>query len=853
MQKQYNEIKQKYPNEILFFRMGDFYEMFGEDAKIASKILNITLTARHKNSPNPVPMCGIPYHAVENYTYKLTKAGKRVAICEQASDPTLPGLVKREVVRVVTPGTTMDDKVIDDKSNNYLLSLFLNKDTWGFAICDLTTGEFQATQINEVALVKNEVLRLKPSEVIVPANLFNDSRFEKFLAELPNLNVFDLPKFENASRFLCGHFNVKNLSSFGLNDLPVAVEASGLLLGYLKETQKTSLDHLLTLSRYALENFMVLDHATIRNLEIFQNAWDFSTQGSLLEIIDKTHTAMGGRLLRKWLLMPLINQNQIEQRLDAEEKMVEDPVFSVNLIEQFKNIADFERIIGKIGINRANARDFVALKVSLQQIPLIKESLKTQETKLLQTFYESFPDHAELVTLIETVLFDEPAVSLTEGGLIRDGYDKKLDELRKISKGGKEWLSEFQAKEIERTKITTLKVKYNKVFGYYIEISKGNIKNVPVDYIRKQTLVNAERYITPELKEYEDKILGAEEKIKQIEYQIFLELREKVIKFFSEIQVTAKIIAQLDVLLSFSLSAKLNNYTKPEITNDGVIKLFESRHPVIENFTESYVSNDLIMDHKKNEFILLTGPNMSGKSSFLRQIALNCLLAQIGSFVPAQKAVLGVVDRIFTRVGASDNLSQGVSTFMNEMQESANILNNATKDSLIILDEIGRGTSTFDGVSIAWAIIEYIHDKIQAKTLFATHYHELVDIIKKLNRAENYCVAVSEDKGKIIFLHKIIKGSTSQSYGIEVAKLAGLPEELVNKASEILLNLETKSQIKLDKQPRQASLSLSLHEEKLKQELEKVDVNNITPLEALHKLNELKKETDKMKSKKNLD
>ncbi|OGF31446.1 DNA mismatch repair protein MutS [Candidatus Falkowbacteria bacterium RIFOXYA2_FULL_35_8] len=844
MFQQYYEIKQKYPKDILFFRMGDFYEMFGEDAREASGILNITLTKRAKGTENETPMCGIPYHAAENYIAKLTKVGKRVAICEQISDPSLPGIVKREVVRVVTPGTTMNDSVLDNRQNNYLVSLSLQKNTWGFAVCDLTIGDFQATEILNLEVVKNELARLKPSEIIVTPELINDSRLTEFIAGLKNLNVYKLPAFEKADRSLVEQFKVKNLSSFGLNELPVAIESAGNLLGYLKETQKTALDHILTMKRYAIENFMTLDQATIRNLELLQNNWTFSTDGSLLQVVDQTITAMGGRALRRSLLLPFINLNQITDRLNAVEELVNTVPIAIKIIESLKQMSDFERLVGKIGCGRANARDLVALKHSLKLINPLKLLLVELQQQKFTDINSNLVSHESVIKLIEETLVDEPPITLNQGQMIKDGYNAELDQLRQISRGGKDWILEMQAQEIKNTGISSLKVKYNKVFGYYIEISNTKLNAVPENYIRKQTLVNAERFITPELKEYEEKVLGAEDKISHIEYQIFQELREKVVKYFAEIQNSARQIAELDLVLGFFILARANDYCKPVVNANGRIIIKDGRHPVIERLADRYVSNDTEFDHEKNEMILLTGPNMSGKSSYLRQVALITLLAQTGSFVPARSAEIGLVDRIFTRVGASDNLSQGVSTFMNEMQEAANIINNATERSLIVLDEIGRGTSTFDGVSIAWSIVEYIHNQIRAKTLFATHYHELVDIVAKLPRAENYCVAVSENQGKVVFLHKIIRGATSDSYGIEVAKLAGLPDKIIDRAEEVLRELEAKSNLTITK-PVQKSLEFSPREERLAKELMKIDPNAITPIEALQKIEQLKKNIDK--------
>jgi DNA mismatch repair protein MutS len=856
MLKQYMEIKEKHDTELLLFRLGDFYELFGEDAKVASRILNIVLTARSKGTANEIPMCGIPHHALNNYLVKLLKAGQRVAICDQVSDPTLPGIVKREVTKVITPGTTIEDASLDDKANNYIVSLFRQKNVWGLAVADLTTGDFSVTEVSDLEMLRNELFRFNASEVIVPAGLLNDTELEDFLKQLSakggsafggnNVNEFTLPAFEQPIKVLLNHFKVKHLGSFGVDTLKVGIAAAGQLLAYLRDTQKTDLKHITKVKRHSFEEFMVLDEATIRNLELFQTGFTGDYQGSLLSVIDKTVTNLGGRMLRRWLLLPLINEAKIKQRLTAVGEIKKDHTFIKNIIEKLKLMSDLERLLGKIGCGRVNARDLVALKNSLELIPEIKKVLDKTSSELLQKAKTELGEHVELVKLLDEVLLEEPSALVMEGGMVKDGYNEQLDELRIISRGGKEWLLEYQAKEVERTGISTLKVKYNKVFGYYIEISKANSANAPEDYTRKQTLVNAERFITPELKEYEEKILGAEDKINKLEYQIFVETVEKIEKYFTVIQLAAEQVGQLDVLVGFACLANEHDYNEPMIGNSGALKIIGGRHPVIEQFIkERYVPNDLMMDHEQNEFILLTGPNMSGKSSYLRQNALICLLAQIGSFVPAEKAELCIVDRIFTRVGASDNLTQGVSTFMAEMQEAANILNNATDKSLIILDELGRGTSTYDGVSIAWAIMEHIHENIKAKTIFATHYHELTDVVEKLERAENYCVAVSESGGKVVFLHQIIKGASSDSYGIEVAKLAGLPDELINKANEILQALEQRESTA---QPRaqQSALPLQLtsEEKAVVKRISDMDVDQMTPLEALQRISNLKKSLD---------
>lgn len=846
MLKQYQEIKNRHPQELLFFRLGDFYEMFGEDARQASKILDIVLTARHKGTAHETPMCGVPHHALENYLAKLLKAGIRVAICDQVSDSSLPGLVKREVIRVITPGTTLDS--LSGKNNNFILSLFSQKGILGLAIADLATGEFKVSETADLHLLRDEIFRLNPSETVLSSDLFNNVDYGDLISPLKNAHVFQLPAFENAYAVLTRHFLLKNLQSFGIENFKAGIEAAGNLIGYLRETQKTNLMHIAKITRYNFRDFMGLDEATIRNLELFENLSTREFAGSLLSIIDCTLTNQGGRLLRRWLSMPLLKTDEINERLDAVQEIKQDHLLMKNLSSHLKSMADLQRLIGRIGCRRANARDLVALKNSLTLVPNIKATLADRQSALLNKFFVQMPNHEAIVDLLENVFVENPPVMTNEGNMVKDGYNNHLDELRQISRHAKDWMANFQAKEIERTKISSLKVRFNRVFGYYIEISNANLNQAPSDYTRKQTLVNAERFITPELKEYEEKILGAEEKINNIEYQIFLETVEKAEKYFCDIQITADLVAALDVLLNFAVVAMKNNYCLPIVDNSGEIHVKNGRHPAIERCqSECYVPNDLQLDHNKQEFILLTGPNMSGKSSFLRQAAIICLMAQIGCFVPADEARLGVADKIFTRVGASDNLAQGVSTFMAEMQEAANILNNATTHSLIILDELGRGTSTYDGVSIAWAMMEHIHDKIGAKTIFATHYHELTAVAEKLAKAENYCVAVSENSGKVVFLHKIIKGSTSESYGIEVARLAGLPLELLERSREILENLEKRKEIKINSPigktaqsplPLEKTLGIG---DNLSRQIAGLKVDEMTPLEAIQKLADLKK------------
>jgi DNA mismatch repair protein MutS len=791
MLKQYWQIKEQHSDCILFFRLGDFYEMFGPDALEACKILNITLTARNKGTVNETPMCGIPYHAADGYIAKLTKAGKKVAICEQLTDPDLPGLVDRGVIRIITPGTTLDNNILDNKRNNYLVSLTNENNIWGLALVDLTTGEFKLTELRKVDDLLNELSRILPSEIIITPDLNENLNLKTKLQVISNLNVFYPAIFKPADQTIVDHFQIKSLQSFGLEKYDLGVKAAGNLLNYLKDTQKVGLEHLNKINYYNLSDFMILDEATIRNLELLYTTQLLQEKGSLISVIDQTQTGMGGRLLRNWLLHPLINLEKIQLRLNAVNEFYNNLDLRENLKTEFKNVTDIERLIGRLGCKRANARDLVNLKNTLQIIPAIKGILKNCQSKLVKQIIKNLNEHQEIVQLINKAIVENPPLLITEGEMIAPGYDQELDELKKISHTGKDWIKNLQQSEIQRTGISSLKVKFNKIFGYYIEVSNSNLNQVPANYTRKQTLVNAERFVTPELKEYEQKVLGAEEKIKEIEERLFWQIRDKVAEHFSEIQTTAHYMAQLDVLLSFANLALLNNYHLPTINDGGEIKIKNGRHPVIEKFqTESYVPNDGLFNHTDHQLILLTGPNMSGKSSYLRQTALIVLLAQIGSFVPAESAQIGLTDRIFTRVGASDNLIKGQSTFMMEMQEAANILNNATAKSLIILDELGRGTSTFDGVSIAWAIVEYIYKNIKAKTLFATHYHELIDLVEKLDKAKNYCVTVKETDTGVIFLRQVKPGGIDRSYGIEVAKLAGLPKALTDRAYEILAELE---------------------------------------------------------------
>ncbi|MDA1060780.1 MAG: DNA mismatch repair protein MutS, partial [bacterium] len=718
MMAQYKEIKAKYQDCIVMYRLGDFYEMFFEDAIEASKILQITLTSRNKGATEKAPMCGVPFHAVDNYLPKLTRAGKKVAICDQVTKPDGKGIVQREVIRVVTPGTTFDDNILDQKANNYVSCIMASKSGFGFAYSDVTTGDFMVTEIPTLKDLQSELMRIRPAECICSEKLI--SQLRPLLGKISEIHVFPFSFHGDADRSLKNHFELKSLKSFGLDNKVLATSVSATLLEYLKETQKTDLKHVRKVSFYDLSQFMPLDDAVIRNLELFFNNNDGKKEGSLINVLDQTVSSMGGRLLRKWLLHPLLEKNKIENRLNKVELFFKNSSLLRDLRNILSKIFDIERLLSRLSLGTGNARDLLAMKQSLSVIPVLKEKINGLPFDLSPL--------DDLVDLIENAILDEPAATVREGGMIMAGFNKHLDELRSISTEGKTFIKDLQEKEIKNTGISNLKVKYNKVFGYYIEISNSNLKDVPDYYIRKQTLVNAERFIIPELKEYEEKVLTAEDKIKELEYELFYGVRMEVVKKIAEIQEIARTISELDLLSCFAFIAVKNNYVRPEIVSSG-IQITGGRHPVIERltFSSDFVPNDCNFDDT-GCFKLITGPNMGGKSTYLRQVALIVLMTQVGSFVPAQSAKIALVDRIFTRVGASDNLSGGESTFMVEMTEAAYILNNATDRSLIILDELGRGTSTYDGVSIAWAIMEFIHDQISAKTLFATHYHELIEL-----------------------------------------------------------------------------------------------------------------------------
>ncbi len=796
MMAQYRKIRRELPEDtILFFRLGDFYEMFFDDAKTASDILDITLTKRHNT-----PMCGIPYHSASGYLERLVRAGKKVAICEQIEDPaTAKGVVKRDVTRIVTPGTILDEVQLDGNQNNFLAGLYRAKTRFGLAMLDLSTGEFWIEETDEVANVQANLSRYAPAECIVAEEQMDDPSFGELGLETTNtlLTACEGWTFEatSANDFLLRHFNVHSLEGFGCASMTPAVGAAGAVLYYVKTELRRNLSHVRNLRVKNPADYMLMDETTATNLELVApiNSNRQAYKATLLHILDSTCTAMGGRLLREWLLRPLNNLEQITARHDAVDLMVNNQSYLRSVRDVLGDIKDVERLISRIGSTSGNPRDVRAMGVSLQQMPMIKALLNGKGT-ILEQLGEQITSLPELVVLIDSAIVDEPPINLKDGGVIRPDYHAELDELRDAATLGRKWLAEYQAAEMERTGIKSLKVRHNKVFGYYIEVSKSNLELVPEDYIRKQTLVNAERFITPELKEYENKILGAQERSVGLEQEIFTEIRRQAVEHLETIQGNAMAIAQVDVLAAFAERALSNNYARPIINDSGRIQIQDGRHPVVEQMpdAERFVPNDTVLDRETHQLIIITGPNMAGKSTYIRQVALITIMAHMGCFVPAASAEIGIVDRVFTRVGASDDLARGRSTFMVEMQETANILNNATPRSLIVLDEIGRGTSTFDGISIAWSVAEFLckNEAMRAKTLFATHYHELTDLALTLPNVQNFSVLVKEKGHAITFLRKIVPGAADKSYGIQVARLAGLPDEVIERASDILKNLE---------------------------------------------------------------
>jgi DNA mismatch repair protein MutS len=851
MMQQYTRIKSQYPDTLLFFRLGDFYELFGDDAKIAAKVLDITLTSRDRNKENPIPMCGVPYHAVDGYLEKLIKNGFRVAICEQLEDPkTAKGVVKRDVIRVVTPGTYLEADV-DENSNIYLVGIIEQDGKFGMAIVDLSTGEFKVTLIQDPSSFKDELTRIKPAEIIIPNN--NSMELSSYLDEInPTITKTEHRNWypDTCEYLLMDHFQVQNLHVLGL-DHELLIQCAGAVLAYLRETQKAALTHITHITNYSLSQYLQIDASSFRNLELSRTIREGKKVGSLLGVIDQTVTSMGARLLRSWIEKPLIDLQAIKKRQAAIAYLVDNSIIRMELAELLDQIQDLERLTSRLVYGTGNARDLIALKRSLLQVPKIQALLEQEESALTEYIQKLNPLN-ELTEIIERAIVENPPVSVREGGLIKAGFNAELDELRQTNKDGKSWIAALEASERDRTGIKSLKVGFNKVFGYYIEVTKANLDRVPEDYQRKQTLANSERYFTPELKAKEAMILGAEERITELEYELFTQVRDQVNAHVVEIQNNAHILAVLDVFQSLARVALDQGYVCPQITTDTKIEIIDGRHPVIEAIQSSFVPNDLSLTEDK-KIILLTGPNMAGKSTFLRQTALIVIMAQIGSFVPAKSASIGIVDKIFTRIGAADDLSTGQSTFMVECSETANLVRNATERSLIILDELGRGTSTFDGMAIAQAVIEYIHDRVNARTLFSTHYHELTRLEQTLPSLKTYQMAVEDHGGRIYFLHKVIPGNADKSYGINVARMAGMPNSIINRAENILYQLEADQ-----KKPVQLNLFQSLlhpqaaaareQEEQeweiytaLKEELLGVNINDITPLAALNLIAELQR------------
>jgi DNA mismatch repair protein MutS len=862
MMEQYQRIKAQYRDCLLFFRLGDFYEMFYEDAYTGSQVLGIALTSRQK-----IPMCGVPYQAVNSYLARLLKAGYRVAICEQVEDPRLArGVVKREVLKVLTPGTAVEIETDEPAENYGLTSLILEDGGWGLAYTDLLTGKISTLegQRSDRKLILDEIFRFSPKEIIYPET--DEAELKEILAGNDFLNLTLSPvedwsfDYSLARAGLLEHYQVASIEGFGLGDKPLAVRAAGGLLSYLKKNRHESLGFIKRLTFVQSSQTMVLDTVAVRNLELIKNLRTGQAGESLLGVIDYTLTAPGARLLKNWLLHPLLDPKEISGRQEAVEEAVQKPINRQEIRNQLKKILDIERLITKVSLGAANARDLVALKKSLWPLPEIETGLKGFSAPYFLGLLTSWDAAGDLAALLDRAILDEPAYLLQEGGLIKDGYDRELDELRSISHRGKSFIAQIEKKERDRTGISSLKVRYNKVFGYYIEVTKANLQAVPEDYIRKQTLVNSERFITPELKEYEERVLGAEARINELEYELFLKVREEIGREVIRLQQIGQNLSSLDVILSLGELAHQRNYQRPEVDGSQVISITAGRHAVIEVVQkEPFIPNDTHLDGDDHQILIITGPNMGGKSTYLRQVALICILAQIGSFVPAQAARIGVVDRIFTRVGATDYLTAGQSTFMVEMVETANILNSATGRSLLLLDEVGRGTSTFDGLSLAWAIAEYLHqlEAVRPKTLFATHYHELTELASTFPRIKNYHVAVKESQDNVIFLRKISPGPSDRSYGLQVAKLAGLPPEVIRRAREILFNLE-KLEIDEQGQPRLAYHQVNNYQpaqlwlfsqdremaglKEIKEKLLQLEPDRLTPLQALELLAGLKAE-----------
>ncbi|MEW6624716.1 MAG: DNA mismatch repair protein MutS [Bacillota bacterium] len=853
MMRQYLKIKEDYQDCILFYRLGDFYEMFFEDALIASKVLGIVLTSRQYGYASKAPMCGIPYHSIDTYLPKLLKKGHKVAICEQIGDPNnSKGPVERQVVRVITPGTVIEDNYLVAGENNYIVNIYGKEQEYGVAICDLSTGEFKVANIRGYDNVINEVLKLKPAECLVPEGFESHIITKKLAEALPTIYYFNRGhyNYKKSLELLTKHFQDGQIQSLGLYNYYFALIAAGALFEYLQTTLKNTLTHISTIEFYSPEAFMMLDYSTRKNLELITNL-NGGKENTLLETIDTTVTAGGARLLRQWIEQPIKNLGEIISRQTKVELFYKEKVLTLELRSLLKEVYDMERLISKIVYGSADAKDMLALKTTLKTTGSIKETLSRHVgSDGLHIIIDSMNPLEKVVSLIDDCICDTPASGLKDGGIIREGFNEEVDKLRNAKNNAKTLIANIEREEKEKTGIKSLKVGYNKVFGYYLEVTRANLSQIPGHYIRKQTLANCERYITPELKEFESLILDAEDKLKNLEYQLFQQVRNEVIKYVSVLKQNANCLAQLDVLSSLAVTAENNNYVKPLVTNCSNINIQKGRHPVVEKaLGHLFVPNNLNIGHENNTIMLITGPNMAGKSTYLRQNALIILLAQIGSFVPAEKAEIGVVDRIFSRIGSSDNLAYGQSTFMVEMQEVANIVKYATSNSLIILDEVGRGTSTYDGVSLAWAITEYIYSKIQAKTLFATHYHELTRLQEYYQGIKNYNVGVIEKGEDIIFQHAVFEGSTDKSYGVQVAKLAGLPHTILDRARTILNSFENGVQVDINSRSIEKVPKVSLVQTNpVEDEIDKLNIYEITPIDALNILSELQNRIRKLRN-----
>ncbi|CCY58735.1 dNA mismatch repair protein MutS [Clostridium sp. CAG:632] len=866
MMQQYLDIKNQYKDCIMFYRVGDFYEMFFDDALTASKALEITLTGKDCGQEERAPMCGVPYHAYEVYANRLIEQGYKVAICEQVEDPKqAKGLVKRDVIQIITPGTNLSTQNLKEGQNNYIMSIYAFDNAYGIAVADITTGEARTCQVTSQEKCKDEINKYQPSEIICNETLLCQDWDWDYYRERLHITISAIDDWhfneEQAANCLLKHFKVQSLEALGLKDRSLTVIASGALMEYLIETQKSSLDHMNRLELYAVDDYMILDSSTRRNLELTETLRDKEKRGSLLWVLDKTKTAMGARLLRTYIEQPLIRKDRIEERLDAIEQLNREAINREELREYLNPIYDLERLMTRISLKTANPRDLISFKTSLSYLPYIRQLLAGYPSGLLHQIYEDLDGLEDIHQLLEDSIIEDPPLQIKEGGIIKDGYLEHIDELKHAKTDGKQWLAELETKEREASGIKNLKIKYNKVFGYYFDVTNSYKELVPEHFIRKQTLANSERYTTEELDKLADTILGSEDKLCALEYETFCDIREKISGEIKRVQRTAHAVAMLDVMASLAYVTEQNHYIRPVMNEEGRLKIQGGRHPVVEKMipNDLFIRNDTELDINENRIAIITGPNMAGKSTYMRQTALIVLLAQMGCYVPADQADIGIVDRIFTRVGASDDLASGQSTFMVEMSEVANILRNATVNSLLILDEIGRGTSTYDGLSIAWSVVEYISNfhRLGAKTLFATHYHELTELEGQLPGVHNYCIAVKEQGDDIVFLRKIMRGGADRSYGIQVAKLAGLPQDVIERANEILSELldehdlagkgkkVTVAKPKKKEEPKQLSFFANPMEQEVVAEIQSLDLSNMTPMKALVYLSELQEKLTK--------